>query len=70
MCTGGVTSHVPSLLTRSWLQVQSVRTFANPLETIGGAFSLEFDTTASGGGVYVSAFIPNAALASRGAWTD
>ena len=48
-------------------EVQTVRTFANMNELLGGSFTLAFDTTASGGGYYVSAQIPNNAAASTGA---
>ncbi len=47
-------------------EVQKVKTFANMLETLGGSFTLGFDTTATGGGAYITAQIPNAALPTRG----
>lgn len=46
--------------------VQTVQTFANLYETLGGSFTLALDTTATGGGYYVSAQINNAAQASIG----
>ena len=49
-------------------EVQKVKTFANLLETLGGSFTLGFDTTATGGGAYITAQISNAALAPRGMW--
>jgi hypothetical protein len=47
-------------------EVQTVRTFANTNEVLGGSFTLSFDTTATGGGYYVSAQISNAAFPSTG----
>ncbi len=48
-------------------EVQVVTTYANPLETLGGSFTLAFDDTANGGGLHVSAQIAHHANSSRGA---
>ena len=47
-------------------EVQTVTTFADINEQLGGSFTLAFDTTAMGGGYYVSAQIPAAAAAQAG----
>jgi hypothetical protein len=59
---------VTSFHTRATLvpEVQTVTTFASMNEVLGGSFTLAFDTTATGGGYYVSAAIPNDAQASKG----
>ena len=49
-------------------EVQAITTYANHLETLNGSFTLAFDTTATGGGLYITASISNAALPSRGVY--